>query len=86
MSDASTIVSAEALLALGLGIIVGPIALDWFSPFTWAGSQEKTNVLTFESEFKALDLTSSHTETDCCSKSPQSPESSSQSKFYSLVG
>lgn len=38
--------SAEALLALGLGIIVGPVALDWFSPIKWAGSQEKLNVLT----------------------------------------
>lgn len=37
---------AEALLALGLGIAVGPIALDWFSPLRWAGSQEDLNTLT----------------------------------------
>ncbi|KAJ9123801.1 hypothetical protein QFC24_003577 [Naganishia onofrii] len=39
---------AEALLALGLGIIVGPVALDWFSPGKWADSEEAVNTLTFE--------------------------------------
>ncbi|KAJ9107426.1 hypothetical protein QFC21_000877 [Naganishia friedmannii] len=39
---------SEALLALGLGIIVGPVALDWFSPGKWADSQEAVNILTFE--------------------------------------
>lgn len=39
---------SEALLALGLGIIVGPVALDWFSPGKWADSEEAVNTLTFE--------------------------------------
>jgi NhaP-type Na+/H+ or K+/H+ antiporter len=38
--------AAEALLALLAGIIFGPIALDWFSPMRWAGSEHGLRELT----------------------------------------
>ncbi len=44
--------SAEALLALIAGIIFGPIALDWFSPYRWVGeSEEALRTLTFQSGY-----------------------------------
>jgi hypothetical protein len=39
--------AAESILAVALGIIIGPVALNWVSPLEWNdGDQEATNYLT----------------------------------------
>lgn len=41
-------IAAESILAVALGIIIGPVALNWVSPLEWNdGDQEATNYLTW---------------------------------------
>jgi hypothetical protein len=39
--------TAEAILAVALGVAIGPVALNWVSPLEWNdGNHEATNYLT----------------------------------------
>ena len=45
IADGNTV--AESILSVALGIIIGPVALNWVSPLEWNdGDQEATNYLT----------------------------------------
>ncbi|CEH15835.1 related to na h-exchanging protein [Ceraceosorus bombacis] len=39
---------SEALVATTVGIIVGPYVLNWFDPYSWSSSAERTNEITYQ--------------------------------------
>lgn len=44
---------AESILAVGLGIAIGPVALNWVNPHEWVDyDEERYRFLTLQSELE----------------------------------